>query len=145
MSYQSDKVLLGATNSSFKSVDNVPGTIAAGKVVHAKSDGTFTTAIADGVAIGVSVGKDLSDIGRTAVCRRGIGVPILLTAGLDPVIGTQVSIDDTLGVAKAAGAGATAVNAVYASGRVGGSGQNKGIDEDGNLVGVAYIDFPGGL
>ena len=87
----------------------------------------------------------MSNIGRTAVCRRGIGVPILLTAGLDPVIGTQVNIDDTLGVAKASGAGATAVNAVYASGRVGGSGQNKGIDEDGNAVGVALIDFPGGL
>lgn len=145
MSNQSDKVQLGTTQSSFKSVDNVPGSIAAGKVVHSKADGTYTTAIADGVAIGVSVGKDMSNIGRTAVCRRGIGVPILLTAGLDPVIGTQVNIDDTLGVAKASGAGATAVNAVYASGRVGGSGQNKGIDEDGNAVGVALIDFPGGL
>jgi hypothetical protein len=145
MSYQSDKVQLGTTQSSFKTVDNVPGTIAAGKVVHAKSDGTYTTAIADGVGIGVSVGRDMSNIGRTAVCRRGIGVPVLLTAGLDPVIGTQVHIDDTLGVAKASGAGATAVNAVYASGRVGGSGQNKGLDEDGNAVGVALIDFPGGL
>jgi len=145
MSYQSDKVLLGATQSSFKTIDNVPGVIAAGKVVHSKADGSYTTAIADGVAIGVSVGKDLSDIGRTAVCRRGIGVPILLAAGFDPVIGTQVTIDDTLGVAKGAGAGGTAVNAVYASGRVGGSGQNNGIDEDGNAVGVAIIDFPGGL
>jgi hypothetical protein len=145
MSYQSDKVQMGATSSSFKTVDNVPGAIAAGKVVHSKSDGTYTVAIADGVAIGVSLGRSLSDTNRTAVCRRGTGVPILLTSGLNPTIGTQVHIDDTLGIAKASGGGATGVNAVYATGRVGGSGQDKGIDEDGNAVGVAMIDFPGGL
>jgi len=145
MSYQSDKIQLGTTQSSFRTIDNVPGTIAAGKVVHAKSDGTYTVAIADGAAIGVSVGKDLSDIARTAVCRRGTGVPILLTAAFDPTIGTQVNISDTTGLAIAAGAGATGVNAVYASGRQGGTGVNNGIDEDGNAVGVALIDFPGGL
>ncbi len=145
MSNQSDKIQMGATNSSFKNVDNVLAEIAAGTVVHGKSDGTFTAAIADGVPMGVSLGKDLSYTGRSAVCRRGTGVPILLTAGLNPTIGTQVHIDDTLGIAKASGGGATAVNAVYATGRVGGSGQNKGIDEDGNAVGVALIDFPGGL
>jgi hypothetical protein len=145
MSNQSDKVQLGTTQSSFKTVDNLAGTIAAGKVVHVKSDGTISLAVADGVAIGVSLGKDLSDTARTAIVRRGIGVPILLTTGLNPTIGTQVNIDDTLGIAKASGAGATGVNAVYASGRVGGSGVNAGIDEDGNAVGVALIDFPGGL
>ena len=145
MSNQSDKVQLGTTNSSFKTVDNVPGSIAAGKVIHAKSDGTFTLAAADGAAIGVSLGKDLSDTARTAVVRRGTGVPILLTADFDPVVGTQVNVSDTTGLAIAAGAGATGVNAVYASGRVGGTGQNKGLDEDGNAVGVALIDFPGGL
>lgn len=145
MSYQSDKVQLGTTQSSFKTVDNVPGTIAAGKVVHSKSDGTYTLAVADGAAIGVSVGEDLSDIGRTSVCRRGTGVPILLTAAFDPTIGTQVNVSDTTGLAIAAGAGATGVNAVYASGRVGGTGVNNGVDEDGNAVGVAIIDFPGGL
>lgn len=145
MSYQSDKIQLGTTNSSFKTVDNIPGTIAAGKVVHAKSDGTFTTALADGAAVGVSVGRDLSDIGRTAVCRRGAGVPILLTAAFDPVIGTQVNVSDTTGLAIASGAGATGVNAVYASGRWGGTGINNGLDEDGNAVGAAYIDMPGGL
>lgn len=145
MSYQSDKVQMGTTNSSFKTVDNVPGSIAAGKVVHSKSDGTYTVAIADGSAIGVSLGKDLSNIGRTAVVRRGTGVPILLTAAFDPTIGAQVHISDTTGLAIASGAGATGVNAVYATGRVGGTGVNNGIDEDGTAVGVALIDFPGGL
>lgn len=145
MSYQSTKVQLGTTNSSFKTVDNVPGVIAAGKVAHAKSDGTYTLAIADGVAVGVSLGRSLSDTSRSAICRRGTGVPILLTTGLDPVIGAQVNISDTTGIAAASGGGATAVNAVYASGRVGGTGVNNGLDEDGAAVGVAYIDFPGGL
>lgn len=145
MSYDSDKVQLGTTKSSFKTVDNVPGTLAAGTVVHSKSDGTYTVAIADGSAIGVSLGRGLSDIARTAVVRRGTGVPIKLTAAFDPTIGTQVNISDTTGLAIAAGAGATAVNATYATGRVGGTGQNKGLDEDGNAVGVALIDFPGGL
>jgi len=145
MSNQSDKIQLGSTQSSFKTVDNVNGTIAAGAVVHSKSDGTYTVAIADGVAIGVSLGRDLSDIGRTAVVRRGTGVPIRLTAAFDPTVGTQVNISDTTGLAIASGAGATAVNAVYATGRVGGTGVNNGLDEDGNAVGVAIIDFPGGL
>lgn len=145
MSNQSTKVQLGTTNSSFKTVDNVPGAIDAGKVVHAKSDGTYTVAIADGAAIGVSIGRSLSDTSRTAVVRRGTGVPIRLTAAFDPTIGTQVNISDTTGIAIASGGGATAVNAVYASGRVGGTGVNNGLDEDGVAVGVALIDFPGGL
>lgn len=145
MSNQSTKVQLGTTNSSFKTVDNVPGTLAAGTVAHAKSDGTYTAAIADGVAVGVSLGRSLSDTSRFALCRRGIGVPILLTSAFDPTIGAQVNISDTTGKAIASGGGATAVNAVYSSGRVGGTGVNNGLDEDAAAVGVAYIDFPGGL
>lgn len=145
MSYDSDKIQLGATKSSFKTVDNVKGSLAAGTLVRSKSDGTYTNAAADGAAIGVSLGKDLSDIGRTAVVRRGTGVPIKLTAEFDPTLGTQVNVSDTTGLAIASGAGATAINATYATGRVGGTGQNKGIDEDGNAVGVALIDFPGGV
>src|SRR6476660_1729849 len=122
MSYDSDKILLGTTKSSFKTVENVPGVLAAGTVVRSKSDGTFTNAAADGSAIGVSVGKDLSDISRTAVCKKGTGVPIKLTAAFDPTIGTQVHISDTTGLAIASGAGATGMNATYATGRVGGTG-----------------------
>lgn len=145
MSYQSDKVLLGTTQSSFRTIDNVPGVIPAGKIVHSKSDGTYTIAAADGSPVGVSVGRDLSGTSRTAVVRRGSGVPILLTAAFDPVIGAQVNVSDTTGIAIAAGAGATGLNAVYSSGRVGGTGVNGGIDEDNAAVGVALIDFPGGL
>lgn len=145
MSNQSDKIQMGATNSSFKNVDNVLGSLVAGTLVHSKSDGTYTNAAADGTAIGISLGKDLSAIGRTAVCRRGVGVPLKLTDGFDPTIGAQVTIDDTTGLGKAAGSGVTGYNAVFATGRVGGTGQNKGIDEDGNAVGVALIDLPGGV
>lgn len=145
MSYNSDKVQLGTTQSSFRTIENVPGDIAAGLCVHSKSDGTFTTALADGVGIGISAGKSLSDISRTAVVKRGTMVPLILTDGFNPTIGAQVTIDDVTGMGKAAGSGVTAYNAVFASGRVGGSGQNKGIQEDGTSVGVAYIDFPGGL
>jgi hypothetical protein len=145
MSNQSDKILLGTTQSSFKSVDNVPGTISAGKIVRSKSDGTYSIAAADGSPVGISLGKDLSDIGRTAVCRRGTLVPMVLTAAFDPAIGTQVHISDTTGLAIAAGAGATGMNATYATGRVGGTGVNNGLDESGTYVGVALIDFPGGL
>lgn len=145
MSYQSDKVLLGSTQSTFKTVENVPGSISAGKVIHSKADGTFTVAAADGAAIGVSVGRSLSDIARTSVVKRGTRVPLRITDGFDPVIGTQVFISDTTGLGIATGAGATGVNAVYSGGREGGTGVNNGLDEDGSYVGVAYIDMPGGL
>lgn len=136
---------MGATGSSFKTVDNVPGTLVAGTLVHSKSDGTYTNAAADGVATGISLGRDLSDIARSAICRRGTQVPLKLTSGFNPTVGAQVTIDDVTGLGKAAGSGVTGYNAIFATGRVGGSGANNGIDEDGNAVGVALIDFPGGL
>jgi|SRR6478752_4224336 len=145
MSYQSDKVLLGSIKSTFKTVDNVPGSISAGKVVHSKSDGTYTVAAADGAAIGISVGQSLSDIPRTSVCYRGKEVPLRLTDGFDPVIGAQVFVSDTTGLGIASGAGATGVNAFYETGRIGGTGVNNGIDEDGSSVGVAYVTMSGGL
>lgn len=139
------KVLLGVTLSSFKTVDNHPGTIAAGLIARKKSDGSVSILASDGEAIGISIGKDMSGIGRTAVVRRGTRVPVQLTAAFNPVVGAQVFISDTTGLAIAEGAGATGVNATYAEGRIGGSGVNGGIQEDGTSVGAALIDFPGGL
>lgn len=143
--HDTTKVLMGSTGSSVKDVTNVVGTIAAGVAVRQKSDGTVTTAKADGQLLGISLGKDLSDTNKIAVCRKGLKVPVQLTSGFDPTIGAVVYLSDTTGLAIASGAGATAVNATYVSGRIGGTGVNGGQQEDGTTVGAAYIDFPGGL
>lgn len=139
MLHDSGKVLMGATLSTAKSVDSYKGEIPAGKVVRLKSDATLSLAKADGAILGVSLGKDLSNAGLTPICRKGLAVPVLLTAAFTPVVGAAVSISDTTGLAIAAGAGATIVNAVYKSAKL------KGIDEDGAEVDVALIDFAGGL
>lgn len=135
------KVLLGATRSNIKEVDNRKGSIAAGLVVRLKSDDSLSVAKADGSILGMSLGKDLSNIGRTAICRKGLGVPVKLADGFTtPAIGGQVAIVDASGEARAyTGTGDTYVNAQYVSGML------TGIDEDGSEVNVALVDFPGGL
>jgi len=139
MGHDATKVLLGATQSTMKVVTNAAGSIPAGKIVRQKSDGTISLAAADGSPLGISIGKELSDISRTAICRAGLAVPVLLTSAFTPTLGAQVNISDTTGIAIASGAGATAVNAVYASGVL------TGVLEDGTTANVALIDFPGGL
>lgn len=139
MSHDASKVLLGQTPSSAKEVDNLagnPATFLAGLCVHLKSDGTLSLASADGSKLGISLGKDLSDTQRVAICRKGLSVPILLTDAFTPTVGAQVQISTTTGKAVSSG---TAVNASYASGVL------TGIAEDGSEVNVALIDMPGGL
>lgn len=139
MGHSPTKVLMGATQSSFKRVTNHIGNIAAGLAVCLKSDDTITTAVADGAVLGVSLGKDLSGTDKvTPIVREGDRVPILLTAAFSPVIGAQVQISTTTGKAVSSG---TAVNAYYASEKL------IAVLEDGSEVtdGVALIDFPGGL
>ncbi len=140
MGQDASKILMGTTQSSVKEVDNRAGSIPAGKIVRLKSDDTISIAKADGSALGISLGRDLALAGRTAIARKGLRVPILLTSGFEPDIGAQVCIDDTTGIGKASGGGVTGMNAVYASELMEG-----GIDEDGNACDVALIDFPGGL
>lgn len=142
MSYHNpNKVLLGSTRGSVKEIGNRRGTIAAGLAVRLKADETISTVKADGGLLGISVGKDLSDTGYTAIAYMGIGVPLILTAAFTPVIGAAVSIDDATGMGKASGVGVTAVNAVYSK-----LFSEGGLSEDGvTIVPVAYIDFPGGL
>lgn len=150
MGHNTSKVLMGSTASSVKESTNYPGSavLEAGLVAHLKSDGSVTKAKADGSPVGVSLGKDLADTLRTAVCRKGLGVPLKLKAGFNPTIGAAVLIDDAEGYGTGDGTN-TAVNAVYASGRIGGSGATGGVAEgattDTGTVGVALIDFPGGL
>lgn len=134
------KVVLGGVKKSYREVTNHSGQVAAGTVTHLKNDGTISADSADGAAIGISVGRSLSNIPRSAVCREGLGVPILLTSAFEPSIGDQVSYHDTTGKAIAGNDGdAVATNATYASGKM------TGIDEDGNEVDVALVDMPGGL
>jgi hypothetical protein len=135
MTHDPTKVVLGSTQSSFKTVDNKAGSIEAGKVAVQKSDGTVTTTLADGSLLGVSLGKSLSDTARMAIVKRGAGVPILIDA-FTPTIGAQVQVHATSGIAVASG---TAVNAYYASSTL------TGVKEDGTEADCALIDFPGGL
>lgn len=139
MGQDATKVLLGGILKSFRVVDNKVGEIQAGAIVRQKSDGTISLLLADGGALGISLGKDLSDAGRTAICRNGLSVPILCTAAFTPVLGTQVHISDTTGLAIAAGAGASGMNAIYASGLL------TGIKEDATTGPCALIDMEGGL
>lgn len=137
--HNASKVLMGATRSNIREVDNKKGTIVAGLAVRLKSDDTIVVTAADGNLLGISLGKDLSNVGRTAICRKGLGVPVKLADGFTPTIGAQVHISDTTGEAAASGSGKTGVNAVYVSGVL------TGVQEDGTEANVALIDFPGGL
>lgn len=142
MAHSASKVLMGMTRSSYRHATSRKGEIAAGTIVRLKSDQTISVAAADGSALGISLGKDLSNAGYTAIVRSGLEVPILLTAGFTPTIGAQVHISDTTGLAIASGAGATGMNATYVSGKL------TAIKEDGteeSTNGCALIDMPGGL
>ena len=146
MGHDATKIQLGTTNSNEKEVTNVasnPATFLAGLVVCLNSSGALSLASADGSTFGVSMGVSQSDIQRTAVCRKGLGVPVLLTSGFTPTIGGQVAISNTTGRAKAyTGSGDRYVNAFYQTGK------KTSILEDGteeSTIGCALIDFPGGL
>lgn len=135
--HDATKVQMGTTRSSSREVDNRKGTISAGLAVRLNADGSITNASGSNSIIGVSLGKDLSDAGRTAICRKGLGVP--LRVNFTPTVGAQVHIADATGMGAASGAGATGVNAVYVSGVL------TGVMEDGTTEDVALIDMPGGL
>lgn len=142
--HNANQVVMGSSQSSAKEVTNHKGTIEAGIAVRLKSDDTLSIAQADGELLGISFGKDLSDIGRTAICRKGLRIPMKLTVGFNPTIGAPVAISDTTGLAKAyTGTGDRYVNAVYATGRMSGNGINE--TNQAADVGVALIDFAGGL
>ncbi len=139
--HNASAIQMGTTRSSVKEVENRlgdPTTFKAGLCVHLKSDGTLSLASSDGSKLGISAGRSLSDTSRTAIIRKGLAVPVLLTNGFTPVIGAQVQISTTTGKAVTSG---TAVNAVYVSGIL------TAYDEDGVAIsdGAALIDFQGGL
>jgi len=154
MGHNTSKALMGSTASNHKEVTNflsVSGTpIEAGLACILESTGKVSLDTSEGALVGISLGKDLSDTNRTAVVRKGLRVPVKLKAGFDPAIGGVVAIENDTGLARAyTGSGDRYVNANYATGRIGGTGVTGGIAEgatsDTGSVGVAYIDFPGGL
>lgn len=141
MSHSLTTVYMGSHGSNVLESDNWagdPATFKAGLCVHLDDDGDCDLAASAGSKLGISLGRSMSDHKRVTVARRGKKIPILLTNGLTPTIGAQVTISDTTGMAAASG---TAVNAVYVSGVL------TAYDEDGVAIadGAAYIDFIGGL
>ncbi len=137
--HDSNKVLMGSTASSFKTVEPHAGEVAAGLAVVLTSADELSTTLASGSLLGVSLGKDLSDTEQCPIVRRGSMVPILLQSnGVNPAIGAPVYLHATSGKADTTG---TLVNAVYASGEL------DAVLEDGTVSvdGCAYINFPGGL
>ncbi len=144
------KVLMGSPKTSgWVSVPHL-GDILAGTAVRRKADGTLSVTSSDGDFYGVSLGRDLSRAGYSSICVSGLGVPLLLTTAVDPAVGSVVSISNSTGLGATASATATA--ATYAAwsplstiARVGGTGVNGGVAEDGTSVGAALIDMPGGL
>jgi len=140
MAHDVSKVILGGTLSSVREVGNRKGSIGAGIAVRQKSDGTISTSLADGQLIGISMGRDLSDSGYTAIAYRGEAVPVRLGAAFTPAIGAVVYIDNATGLAKASATDATAVNASYHS------SLKSGLPEGGGSeVPCALINFSGGL
>lgn len=142
--HNASKVQMGTTQSNVRDVSNHVGAIPAGKVVRLKSDDTLSLAKSDGSILGVSLGRDQSSLTQThtAICRKGLKVPILLTAEFEPTLGEQVAVSDTTGLACAyTGSGDSYVNAFYSSEAL------EALDENGAAIedGAAYIDFPGGL
>ncbi len=148
--HNASKVLMGCPQSSDRTVVSHLGVVAAGTAVRRKSDGTLTTVNTEGDLYGVSLGRDLSAAGYSSICVAGLGVPLTLAAGVDPDVGSVVSLSNSTGFGATSSATATA--ATYAPwsttsviARVGGTGVNGGQQEDGSTVGCALIDFPGGL
>lgn len=149
MPHDASKVLLGQVPHSAKTItqhDQDPASFVAGTAVRQKSDGALSVTKADGQLIGVSLGASLSDTKKTAVCRVGSSVPILLTddeASYAYVVkGAAVYVDDVTGLANIVDDGSvttTITNAIYVSGPL------DGINEAGQSVKVALIDMVGGL
>ena len=147
--HDATKHALGTTKGPGKpTVTNHKGAavIAAGIAVRLKSDDTPAIATGSGVGelIGISLGRDLSDTGRTAVCRAGLGVPLKIASGVTPAPGETVYIVNATGEGhNSADAARTATAAVYASEKLTTGGMAEG--ESSGSVDFAYVDMVGGL
>lgn len=138
------KVMLGASlcPAHEEAVESVPGNIAAGLVVRQNtSTGAYqVTNVTGGPILGVSRGRSLGGAGTFSLVRRASSAVIQIGAH-EPVVGTQVHVDNTTGVAAASGGSATATAAVYKKILIGG-----GVNEaTGEAVNVAIIDLTSGF
>jgi hypothetical protein len=78
--HNASKALLGTSLSSAKEISihgSDPATYKAGLAVRLKSDSSLSLLKADGRHLGISLGRSLSDIKKTAVVRTGESVPVL--------------------------------------------------------------------
>lgn len=79
MGHDATKILWGTVGSNDAVVtkeDVNPASFPAGRVVRGKSDGTISLASGDGYLKGISLGKDLADAAKTAICRSALTIPI---------------------------------------------------------------------
>lgn len=140
MAHDASKVQLGNIPYSSKTIDNHLGDAETFKAGLAVKNNAGALSLTSGNYLGVSVGKSLDGTARTAVCRKGLRVPLRLTAGFTPVNGAQVFLDADTGMAVASGEDAVGVNAIYCSGVL------SGVEElSAEEVRCALIDFQGGL
>ncbi len=142
MGHDASKILMGTTRSNHRTAPSRKGSVPAGIAAYLKSDDTYSATAADGTLKGISLGGDLSKAGFNPVAEAGLGIPLQLEAGFNPVIGAPVHILKSTGKGAAAdteGSTTTAINGTWASER------KTGIMEDGTEVGAAYIDIVGGV
>lgn len=126
--HDATKVLFGSVGSSDATVtkeDANPASFPAGRVVRGKSDGALSLAAADGALKGVSLGADLSDAGKTAICRAGNDVPVALAEFLTKAQLTFISKRPGIAIAVEFVAGASAGSEVVTV---------TGNDQDGYLI-----------
>lgn len=109
--HDATKVLWGATGSSDLVVtkeDANPASFKPGRIVRGKSDGSISLASGDGYLKGVSLGKDLADAAKTALCRVGNDVYVALAPYLVKAQLTFVSKRPEVAISIEFVAGATA-------------------------------------
>lgn len=97
-----NKVLLGSTQSSDREItceNGDPATFPAGVAVRRASDGGLS--LASGALIGISAGRSLSEVAKTAVIRAGLRVPLRLT---DDSVASSLVVGDLTFTAKKGGA-----------------------------------------
>lgn len=115
-----NKVLLGRTLSSAKEVschDSDPSTFEAGLAVRQGVDG-LSLEKDDGLQIGISLGKSLSNHKQTSVCRSGTEVPIQLT---DDSVAAELEVGDLTFKAKEKGEDGNDITIALVAGATAGS------------------------
>lgn len=145
----SDRVKMGALKSSFKLVKSYKTdtgeVIDAGKFVFLKNDGTVTLTKGSNLALGVSLGKDMSNTGMISVVLEGIDVPVLVKSGATLAIGGQLAIETDTGLAVATGGAGTDYNGSYTSAKLASKGIAEDATSDVGTLDVVLVNIIGGV